>query len=92
MPTISALWDDGPGEPERHRRAHQQPSRDPAAGTDAHRCGPGGPKRVRRSTWPTRTVDFSKIAAGFGVPSTIATTREELAEQFSAALAEQVRT
>ena len=33
-------------------------------------------------------MDFAKIAEGFGVPATVATTCEELAEQFSAALAE----
>ncbi len=33
-------------------------------------------------------IDFVSIAAGFGVPATRATTAEELAEQFAAALAE----
>jgi acetolactate synthase-1/2/3 large subunit len=32
-------------------------------------------------------MDFAKIAEGFGVPATVATTCEELAEQFRNALA-----
>ena len=51
-------------------------------------AGQGGPKARQLLDLANPDMDFSKIAAGFGVPSTVATTCEELAEQFSAALAE----
>ncbi len=47
-----------------------------------------GPKANDLLDLSRPTMDFAKIAAGFGVPSTVATTCEELAEQFAAALAE----
>ncbi|MEB3032918.1 acetolactate synthase large subunit [[Mycobacterium] nativiensis] len=50
--------------------------------------GGHGPKAEALLDLSRPNLDFAKIAEGFGVPATIATTCEELAEQFSRALAE----
>ncbi len=47
-----------------------------------------GPKAKDLLDLSRPNMDFVKIAEGFGVPATVATTCEELAEQFSRALAE----
>lgn len=51
-------------------------------------AGAGGPKANDLLDLSRPNMDFAKIAEGFGVPATVATTCEELAEQFRAALAE----
>lgn len=51
-------------------------------------AGAGGPKANDLLDLSRPNMDFAKIAEGFGVPATVATTCEELAEQFSRALAE----
>jgi acetolactate synthase-1/2/3 large subunit len=48
----------------------------------------GGPKANDLLDLSRPNMDFAKIAEGFGVPATVATTCEELAEQFSRAIAE----
>ncbi|HTM85177.1 MAG TPA: acetolactate synthase large subunit [Mycobacterium sp.] len=48
----------------------------------------GGPSAGDLLDLSRPNMDFAKIAEGFGVPATVATTCEELAEQFRAALAE----
>ncbi|HEU4360458.1 MAG TPA: acetolactate synthase large subunit [Mycobacterium sp.] len=48
----------------------------------------GGPKANDLLDLSRPNMNFAKIAEGFGVPATVATTCEELAEQFRAALAE----
>ncbi|TQF73557.1 acetolactate synthase large subunit [Rhodococcus spelaei] len=48
----------------------------------------GGPKANDLLDLTRPTMDFAKIAEGFGVPASAATTCEELAAQFAAALAE----
>ncbi|MTE16923.1 acetolactate synthase large subunit [Nocardia aurantiaca] len=47
-----------------------------------------GPKANDLLDLSRPNMDFAKIAEGFGVPATVATTCEELAEQFRRALAE----
>jgi acetolactate synthase-1/2/3 large subunit len=47
----------------------------------------GGPKARSLLDLSSPDADFVAIAEGFGVPATRATTAEELAEQFTAALA-----
>jgi acetolactate synthase-1/2/3 large subunit len=47
-----------------------------------------GPKAEALLDLSRPNMDFAKIAEGFGVPATVATTCEELAEQFQCALAE----
>lgn len=47
-----------------------------------------GPKAEALLDLSRPNMDFAKIAEGFGVPATVATTCEELAEQFRRALAE----
>lgn len=49
---------------------------------------PGGPKANDLLDLSRPSMDFAKIAEGFGVPASVATTCEELAAQFRAALAE----
>ncbi|MCB0927720.1 MAG: acetolactate synthase large subunit [Mycobacterium sp.] len=51
-------------------------------------AGTGGPKANELLDLSRPDMDFAKIAAGFGVPSSVATSCEELAEQFRHALAE----
>ncbi|MEO8816088.1 MAG: thiamine pyrophosphate-dependent enzyme, partial [Mycobacterium sp.] len=51
-------------------------------------AGAGGPKANELLDLSRPKMNFAKIAEGFGVPATVATTCEELAEQFRAALAE----
>ena len=51
-------------------------------------AGAGGPKANDLLDLSRPNMDFAKIAEGFGVPATVATTCEELAEQFRRALAE----
>lgn len=51
-------------------------------------AGAGGPKANDLLDLSRPDMDFAKIAEGFGVPSAVATTCEELAEQFRHALAE----
>jgi acetolactate synthase-1/2/3 large subunit len=48
---------------------------------------PAGPKANDLLDLSRPNMDFAKIAEGFGVPATVATTCEELAEQFRNALA-----
>jgi acetolactate synthase-1/2/3 large subunit len=48
----------------------------------------GGPKANQLLDLSHPNIDFVKIAEGFGVPASAATTCEELAEQFGRALAE----
>ncbi|WP_067974224.1 acetolactate synthase large subunit [Mycolicibacter icosiumassiliensis] len=48
----------------------------------------GGPKANDLLDLSRPNMDFAKIAEGFGVPATVATTCEELAEQFRRAVAE----
>ena len=48
----------------------------------------GGPKAADLLDLSRPNMDFAKIAEGFGVPASVATTCEELAEQFRRALAE----
>jgi acetolactate synthase-1/2/3 large subunit len=48
----------------------------------------GGPKANDLLDLSRPSMDFAKIAEGFGVPATVATSCEELAEQFQRALAE----
>jgi acetolactate synthase-1/2/3 large subunit len=48
----------------------------------------GGPKANDLLDLSRPEMDFAKIAAGFGVPATVARSCEQLAEQFGAALAE----
>ncbi|HVK24832.1 MAG TPA: thiamine pyrophosphate-dependent enzyme, partial [Actinokineospora sp.] len=48
----------------------------------------GGPAANSLLDLSTPDMDFVRIAEGMGVPATRATTAEELAEQFSRALAE----
>jgi acetolactate synthase-1/2/3 large subunit len=48
----------------------------------------GGPKAADLLDLSRPDMDFAKIAEGFGVPASVATTCEELAEQFRRALAE----
>lgn len=50
--------------------------------------GGHGPKAEALLDLSRPNMDFAKIAEGFGVPATVATTCEELAEQFGRALAE----
>ncbi|OBJ73424.1 hypothetical protein A5643_04010 [Mycobacterium sp. 1274756.6] len=47
----------------------------------------GGPKANDLLDLSRPNMDFAKIAEGFGVPASVATTCEELAEQFQHALA-----
>ncbi|MGB6202434.1 thiamine pyrophosphate-dependent enzyme, partial [Mycolicibacter algericus] len=47
-----------------------------------------GPKAEALLDLSRPNMDFAKIAEGFGVPASVATTCEELAEQFRRALAE----
>ncbi len=51
-------------------------------------AGTGGPKADDLLDLSRPNMDFAKIAEGFGVPSSVATTCEELAEQFRRALVE----
>jgi acetolactate synthase-1/2/3 large subunit len=51
-------------------------------------AGAGGPKANDLLDLSRPNMDFAKIAAGFGVPASVASTCEELAEQFRQALAE----
>ena len=51
-------------------------------------AGTGGPKAQQLLDLANPDMDFAKVADGFGVPSSVATTCEELAEQFSVAVAE----
>jgi acetolactate synthase-1/2/3 large subunit len=51
-------------------------------------AGAGGPKANDLLDLSRPNMDFARISEGFGVPSTVATTCEELIEQFRAALAE----
>lgn len=51
-------------------------------------AGAGGPKANDLLDLSRPNMNFAKIAEGFGVPATVATTCEELAEQFRRALAE----
>lgn len=48
----------------------------------------GGPKANDLLDLSRPNMDFAKIAEGFGVPATVATTCDELAEQFRRAVAE----
>lgn len=48
----------------------------------------GGPKAQSLLDLSRPNMDFAQIAQGFGVPATVATTCEELAEQFRRAVAE----
>jgi acetolactate synthase-1/2/3 large subunit len=48
----------------------------------------GGPKANDLLDLSRPNMDFAKIAEGFGVPATVATSCEELAEQFRRALIE----
>ncbi|MGB3332054.1 MAG: acetolactate synthase large subunit, partial [Mycobacterium sp.] len=50
--------------------------------------GQYGPKAEALLDLSRPNMDFAKIAEGFGVPATVATTCEELAEQFRRAVAE----
>ena len=50
-------------------------------------AGTGGPKAQQLLDLANPDMDFAKVADGFRVPSSVATTCEELAEQFSAAVA-----
>ncbi len=82
--------DDGAGEPERDRGAAQQPRyailRLELSRTGA---GEGGPKAKGLLDLANPVMDFAKIAEGFGVPATVATTCGELAEQFAAAVVDE---
>ncbi|HEX7321939.1 MAG TPA: acetolactate synthase large subunit [Mycobacterium sp.] len=49
-------------------------------------AGTGGPKANDLLDLSRPNMDFAKIAQGFGVPASVATTCEELAEQFRRAL------
>lgn len=51
-------------------------------------AGAGGPKANDLLDLSRPNMDFARIAEGFGVPATVATTCEEFAEQFRSALAE----
>lgn len=51
-------------------------------------AGAGGPKANELLDLSSPDMDFAKIAEGFGVPASVATTCEELADQFGRALAE----
>lgn len=48
----------------------------------------GGPKANELLDLSRPNMDFAKIAEGFGMPASVASTCEELADQFSAALSE----
>jgi len=52
-------------------------------------AGEGGPKAKELLDLANPDMDFAKIAEGFGVPATVATTCEELAEQFAAAVVDE---
>ncbi len=49
-------------------------------------AGAGGPRADELLDLSRPNMDFAKIAEGFGVPASVATTCEELADQFRAAL------
>jgi acetolactate synthase-1/2/3 large subunit len=49
-------------------------------------AGPDGPAARRMTTLDDPPIDFAALARGFGVPATRATTTDELATQFAAAL------
>jgi acetolactate synthase-1/2/3 large subunit len=51
-------------------------------------AGQGGPRAGQLLDLGSPDLDFVALATGMGVPATRATTAEELAEQFAAALAE----